>query len=68
MISAAWLSGTGDVDGTLNLRGVSTVLALAAFLKRMSSPVIPAFHITGTADRAFTMGKRSRFRGQRWQP
>jgi hypothetical protein len=34
VISASWLSRTGDGDGTLNLRGVSTVLALAAFLKR----------------------------------
>ena len=34
VISASWLSRTGDGDGTLNLRGISTVLALAAFLKR----------------------------------
>ena len=34
VISASWLSRTGDGDGTLNLRGVSTVLALAGFLKR----------------------------------
>ena len=34
VISASWLSRTGDGDGTFNLRGVSTVLALAAFLKR----------------------------------
>ena len=34
VISASWLSRTGDGDGTLNLRGVSTVLALAAFLRR----------------------------------
>jgi glycosylphosphatidylinositol transamidase len=34
VISASWLSRTGDGDGTLNLRGVSIVLALAAFLKR----------------------------------
>jgi GPI-anchor transamidase subunit GAA1 len=34
VISASWLSRTGDGDGTLNLRGVSTVLALANFLKR----------------------------------
>ncbi|KAF8163462.1 Gaa1-domain-containing protein [Crassisporium funariophilum] len=36
VISASWLSRTGDGDGTLNLRGVSTVLALAGFLKRYS--------------------------------
>lgn len=33
VISASWLSRTGDGDGTLNLRGVSTVLALADFLR-----------------------------------
>ncbi|KAH9952052.1 Gaa1-domain-containing protein [Amylocystis lapponica] len=36
VISASWLSRTGDGDGTLNLRGVSTVLSLAAFLKGYS--------------------------------
>jgi hypothetical protein len=36
-IGASWLSRTGDGDGTLNLRGVSTALALAAFLKRKLS-------------------------------
>ena len=34
VISASWLSSAKDGDGALNLRGVSTVLALAAFLKR----------------------------------
>ncbi|KAJ7097739.1 Gaa1-like protein [Mycena belliarum] len=36
VISASWVSRTGQGDGTLNLRGVSTVLALANFLKRYS--------------------------------
>lgn len=36
VISASWLSRTGEGDGNLNLRGVSTVLALARFLKRYS--------------------------------
>ncbi|RDB21477.1 GPI transamidase component gaa1 [Hypsizygus marmoreus] len=36
VISASWLSRTGEGDGTLNLRGVSTVLALAGFLKGYS--------------------------------
>ncbi|KAF8212021.1 Gaa1-domain-containing protein [Mycena galopus ATCC 62051] len=36
VISASWISRTGEEDGTLNLRGVSTVLALANFLKRYS--------------------------------
>lgn len=34
VISASWLSRVGDGDGTLNLRGVATVLSLAAFLNR----------------------------------
>ena len=33
VISAPWLSRTGEGDGTPNLRGVATVLALAPFLK-----------------------------------
>jgi len=40
VISASWLSRTGDGDGTLNLRGVATVLSLAAFLNRQSQPPI----------------------------
>jgi glycosylphosphatidylinositol transamidase len=36
VISASWLSRTGEGNGTLNLRGVSTVLALARFLKSKS--------------------------------
>ncbi|KAI0780960.1 Gaa1-domain-containing protein [Trametes elegans] len=36
IISASWLSRTGEGDGTLNLRGVSTVLALAEYLKKYS--------------------------------
>ncbi|KII88370.1 hypothetical protein PLICRDRAFT_161388 [Plicaturopsis crispa FD-325 SS-3] len=36
VISASWLSRTGEGDGTLNLRGISTVLALARFLKQYS--------------------------------
>lgn len=33
MISASRLSSSGDGDGTLNLRGIATVLSLAGFLK-----------------------------------
>ncbi|OBZ75516.1 GPI transamidase component gaa1 [Grifola frondosa] len=36
VISASWISRSGEGDGTLNLRGVSTVLALAGFLKNYS--------------------------------
>lgn len=35
IISASWLSRTGEGDGTYNLRGVATLLALADFLKGM---------------------------------
>ncbi|KAG6860931.1 hypothetical protein C0995_005886 [Termitomyces sp. Mi166 len=34
VISASWLSRIGEGDGSLNLRGVATLLALASFLKR----------------------------------
>jgi len=34
VVSASWVSLTGEGDG-LNLRGISTVLALAGFLKRL---------------------------------
>ncbi|KAI8998654.1 Gaa1-domain-containing protein [Trametes punicea] len=36
VISASWISRTGEGDGTLNLRGVSTLLALAKYLKKYS--------------------------------
>lgn len=36
VISASWVSRIGEEDGTLNMRGVSTILALAGFLKRYS--------------------------------
>jgi hypothetical protein len=35
VVSASWVSLTGEGDGMLNLRGISTVLALAGFLKRL---------------------------------
>ncbi|RPD66113.1 Gaa1-domain-containing protein [Lentinus tigrinus ALCF2SS1-7] len=36
VISASWLSRTGEGDGTLNLRGVATVISLAQYLKKYS--------------------------------
>ncbi|RDX56796.1 Gaa1-domain-containing protein [Lentinus brumalis] len=36
VISASWLSRAGDGDGTLNLRGVATVISLAQYLKKYS--------------------------------
>ena len=58
VISASWLSRSGDGDGTLNLRGVSTVLALAAFLKRKllySINDVP-FQKNFPVDRSFILG------------
>lgn len=37
VISASRISRIGDGEGTLNLRGISTVLSLAAFLKGRDS-------------------------------
>ncbi|KAF8201552.1 Gaa1-like protein [Pholiota molesta] len=36
VISASWISRIGEEDGTINIRGAATVLALANFLKRYS--------------------------------
>ncbi|KAJ7709700.1 Gaa1-domain-containing protein [Mycena rosella] len=36
VISASWISRAGEGDGTLNLRGIATVLTLANFLKSYS--------------------------------
>lgn len=36
VVGASWISRIGEEDGTVNIRGVSTVLALANFLKRQS--------------------------------
>ncbi|EGN93257.1 hypothetical protein SERLA73DRAFT_172176 [Serpula lacrymans var. lacrymans S7.3] len=36
LISASWISRQGEGDGTLNLRGIATVLSLAGFLKGYS--------------------------------
>ena len=46
VISASWLSRTGEGDGTLNLRGVATVLSLAAFLNRQSEYTQPFLYST----------------------
>ncbi len=42
VISASWLSRAGDGDGTLNLRGVATVISLAQYLKSMYVTVMRA--------------------------
>ena len=44
LLSASWLSMTGDGDGTLNLRGVATVLALAGYLKSKWTGASSGFH------------------------
>jgi glycosylphosphatidylinositol transamidase len=35
VISASWLSRIDEGGGTMNLRGVATIMALARFLKRV---------------------------------
>lgn len=38
VISASWVSRTNEGDGTPNMRGVATVLALAGYLSSWSCP------------------------------
>ena len=57
VISASWLSRTGEGDGTLNLRGVSTVLSLAWFLKGL----LPYHRVSQRTDclQAIPFGRRT---------
>lgn len=67
VISASWLSRTGEGDGTLNLRGVATVLALARYLKRerVFFPFYSeSFLKLRFGPRTFSLGKRPRFCSQ----
>jgi glycosylphosphatidylinositol transamidase len=48
VISASWISRIGEDDGTLNMRGVSTILALAGFLKRELSSLAGFFFFSTT--------------------
>jgi len=57
VISASWLSRTGDGDGTLNLRGISTVLALAGFLKRGCILVFTGLYHYICAHRSLILGQ-----------
>ena len=45
VISASWISRIGEEDGTLNIRGVSTVLALVGFLKRELTPLAALIYL-----------------------
>lgn len=50
VISASWLSRTNEGDGTLNLRGVATVLAFSKFVKRENAfQVLVSDVLTGLA-------------------
>lgn len=40
VISASWISRANEGNGTINNRGVATLLALASFLKRMAFTAI----------------------------
>jgi glycosylphosphatidylinositol transamidase len=64
IISASWLSRTGDGDGTLNLRGISTLLALAAFLKRRCIYLHSLLLLRLIHRRLLTLGKGSSLRRQ----
>ena len=58
VISASWLSRTGEGDGTLNLRGVATVISLAQYLKSQylnTRNLMPDSRETETP-RVFSMG------------
>lgn len=68
VISASWLSRTGEGDGTLNLRGVSTVLALAGFLKRELVYCACNARCSSNLFRILSLGKRYSVCYRRWLP
>ena len=71
VIGASWISRIGEKDGTVNIRGVSTVLALANFLKRKSLLILLSFTVLLTfpfLNRVFLLGERHRICHKRWVP
>lgn len=72
VIGASWISRIGEKGGTVNIRGVSTVLALANFLKRKSLLLISSsFAVLLTfslLNRIFLLGERHRIYHKRWIP
>ena len=60
IIGASWLSRTGEGNGIVNLRGISTVLALARFLR--SKNILPVSFFDQNLVRLFLVGKGSGFR------
>jgi len=66
VIGASWLSKVGGGNGTLNLRGVSTVLALARFLRSKNMLLFHDFD--QKLSRLLLVGKGFDLRHQRWLP
>ena len=60
VVSASWISRLGEEDGTINIRGVATVLGLANFLKGMS-PQLKACHTSNRDEQASRTGERILF-------
>jgi len=64
IIGASWLSRAGEGNGILNLRGISTVLALARFLRSKNMLLVSLSD--QNIVRLFLLGKGSGLRHQRW--
>lgn len=60
IIGASWLSRAGEGNEVLNLRGISTVLALARFLR--SKNMLPVSLFDQNLVRIFLVGKGSGLR------
>jgi len=63
IIAASWLSRAGEGNAILNLRGVSTVLALARFLRSKNMLIVSLFD--QNLVRLFLVGKGFGLRHQR---
>jgi hypothetical protein len=69
VISASWLSRDRESDGAkLNLRGVSTVLALANFSKSEFPSLREGWRQFMEIRRVLSLGKGSGVHNQRWLP
>jgi hypothetical protein len=60
VVSASWISRLGEEDGTINIRGVATVLALANFLKGMSTQ-LKSRYTSNRDEQASRIGERILF-------
>lgn len=64
IISASWQSRTGEGDGTLNLRGVATILSMASFVRSGSQANKCEHLLKQPFRRILALGQGPRFRGQ----